>query len=255
MVDDAVSRLSFEVAENSPLHHASFRPDEDGGVLRFSRDFTDMDITDRSAYIFHLFIVCHEVAHMVLCHMFLNQEQISESCALEGQADFYGAKIAFILVALGVKSSAAFLNLEGENPFKTFCDNGDQLWIYFRDFPSENYPNPLVRKFDYLMGVLGSVYHLENNENFQKTGLFKWTSEYIAKKINFSEEFNTSVIKHRKDVHRYHQPRLAGVLAWEKLIRPELIAYFQTGFDLDFEVAAASSGERANNIFEKYWEM
>lgn len=111
--------FKVNVLERESTNHISVKGAGDDKKIAISRDMANFEINDPIDYLMSLMIVGHEMAHCLCEHNKFNDTGKMDGIAIEGYADYFGARITYSLLNFGKFNFNEFTKLYDGMPFSS----------------------------------------------------------------------------------------------------------------------------------------
>lgn len=189
--------FKIKIIEKSSNMHIGVRGAGDEKKICISKDMANFEINDPIDYMMALMIVGHEIAHCLCEHNKFQGNESIESRAIEGYADYFGARITYSLLNFGRYNFKEFLKMYGGVPFSSkselfhwmsryeiFRITGLSLKklndLFYQSANGTNkYPGSETRIITFIAGVVSFFFRYHGNvsqDNFLKIFCTIWDS-------------------------------------------------------------------------------
>lgn len=214
----------------------------------------DQIIRSSDQFFFHLFMLGHEIAHVVHFHNDGPEQDEKDYQALEMWADFYGAKVMMCLITYGKQVGRSFrtffLGTGFEKPLEAMGRAAGQLIKkVFVEHPL--YPYPLLR-----VGLLTNGIHsflrreLRDPPDIWPYSVFRrmFGSPPVREQMLLHPEHiavDFAPVERAREWHRAMQKNAVAIRPW---LKPQFVHHLHTSFQQTLEEREFSRLERVREL-------
>lgn len=254
-------KLEFkvEILERASRMHICVKGAGEEKKIAISKDMANYEIDNSIDYLMCLIIIGHEMAHCLCEHnKFINTERM-DGVAIEGYADYFGARITYSLLNFGKFNFKEFSKIYEAIPFSSrarlnkwlardeiFRVTGLSLkklndLFYKSADGTGKYPCSETRVLTFIAGIVSFFYRYQGNisqRNFLKIFCTIWDSGEFVSSIDHSSQ------EHIERIGRIH----SDIQGDNKRITSGISDKYDRLFSTEFDISEKSIKRRINGF-------